>query len=338
MNTDDLQYLRSRQRRGKGRWFHYYRRDEKEIPLGVHGLHPTDPRVFAAYCAAHARWEEKPPTAEVPKGGSFAWAVEIYQATADWKTGLKPTTKKQRSAIYRRYIAKQGGRPIANITRDDIETGLKAKGGSPAVQELKALRPVFAHAHDMKLIPVDPTFGLKMKRPKSKGFPTVTAEEIEAFQARWPIGTTERLAFDLGLLIGAARVDLVRLSRKNERDGILTYIREKTGTTAQVPVTPELRTVISRTPDIAPAFLLTSFGKPFSAAGFGNFFGDAAKAAGMKSRLHGLRKGFCVFCAEKGATTSQIAAMAGHLTLSEVERYTRAADRTRMVRLLVRGA
>jgi len=30
--------------------------------------------------------------------------------------------------------------------------------------------------------------------------------------------------------------------------------------------------------------------------------------------------------------------MAGHLTLSEVERYTKAADRERMVRLLVDGA
>ena len=99
-----------------------------------------------------------------------------------------------------------------------------------------------------------------------------------------------------------------------------------------------MRAVIARTPNIAPAFLLTSFGKPFSAAGLGNLFADAATAAGMTSRLHGLRKAFCVYWAEKGASTSQIAAMAGHMTLSEVERYTRAADRRRMVKLLVEGA
>lgn len=104
---------------------------------------------------------------------------------------------------------------------------------------------------------------------------------------------------------------------------------------AEVPIKAELRTVIERTPDIAPAFLLTSFGKPFTAAGLGNLFGDAARAAGMAARLHGLRKAFCVYWAEKGATTSQIAAMAGHMSLSEVERYTRAADRKRIVRLLV---
>lgn len=115
-------------------------------------------------------------------------------------------------------------------------------------------------------------------------------------------------------------------------------MRQKTRTTAEVPITAELRAVIARTPDIAPAFLLTAFRKPFTAAGFGNFFADAASAAGMTARLHGLRKAFCAYWAEKGATTSQIAAMAGHLTLSEVERYTKDADRRRMVKLLVDGA
>ena len=60
-----------------------------------------------------------------------------------------------------------------------------------------------------------------------------------------------------------------------------------------------------------------------------------ARAAGMTARLHGLRKAFCCYWAAKEATTHQIAAMAGHIPLSEVERYRRAADRTRMVKLLI---
>jgi site-specific recombinase XerD len=91
----------------------------------------------------------------------------------------------------------------------------------------------------------------------------------------------------------------------------------------------------ARTPDIAPAFILNAYGKPFSAHGLGNKFEDACKAAGAGFRLHGLRKAFCVYWAEKGATANQIAAMAGHLSLSEVERYTRDADRRRLVELLM---
>lgn len=144
--------------------------------------------------------------------------------------------------------------------------------------------------------------------------------------------------FDLALYTGAAGANLVQLGRKNVSDGILSFKRQKTGVLAQVPLTPELRAVIDRTPDISPAFLLTSKGKPFKAAGLGNLFGDAARAAGIAARLHGLREAFGVYWAGKGVTTHQIAAMAGHTSLWEVERYTRAADRRRMVKLLIEGA
>lgn len=93
--------------------------------------------------------------------------------------------------------------------------------------------------------------------------------------------------------------------------------------------------MIDGTPHIAPALVLNRKGKPYTAESIGNLFRDAATAAGMVARLHGLRKAFCVYWAEKGVSTHQIAAMAGHLTLGEVERYTRAADRLKMVKLLV---
>ena len=51
----------------------------------------------------------------------------------------------------------------------------------------------------------------------------------------------------------------------------------------------------------------------------------------MRARLHGSRKAFRVYWAEQGKSTNQIAAMAGHLTLAEVERYTKAASRLKMI-------
>ena len=84
--------------------------------------------------------------------------------------------------------------------------------------------------------------------------------------------------------------------------------------------------------------ILSKNGKPHTKESLGNLLGDAANAAGMTARLHGLRKAFCAYWAEQGKTTHQIAAMAGHLSLAEVERYARAADRRRMIQLLVEGA
>lgn len=331
----DRPYLRSRQRRG--RWAHYYRRGGREVSLGVHGLSPDDAKVFAAYCAEHARWEHSPPEVETPKAQTFAWGLDLYLSSDRWSE-LSEGTKAARRAILGRYRKAQGGRALAAITAKAMQAGLEKKGGHGAINELKALKPVFAFLKAEGFIQVNPAAGVELRKPKIRGFTTATAEEIARFQARWPVGTTERLILDLGCLTGAARVDLARLSRKNIDDGLLIYRRQKSGAVANVPITAELRAVIARTPDIAPAFVLTRRGQPFDAASLGNRFAEACKAAEVGFRLHGLRKAFCCYWAERGADPLKIASMAGHLTLSEVQRYTRDADRRRIVRQLVEGA
>lgn len=331
-----LPYLRSKRRRG--RWFHTYRRGDVERSLGVHGLHPTDPKVLAAWAAEHARWQDMPPDTATPTFGTFAWALDLYTSgNAKWAT-YSQNTKNNRLAIYARYRAGQGDRPIKTITGPDIERALYTKGGWAAVNEYKALKPVFEHLRRLGFIAKNPMAGIHLDRPKIEGFPVAEADDIEAFQKRWPIGTRERLVFDLGLFTGAARVDLARLSRKNIKGDLLVYERQKSGITARVPITAELSAVIGRTPDIAPTLILSGAGKPYTPESLGNLFRDAAVEAGMTARLHGLRKAFCVYWAEQGSSTHQIAAMAGHMSLSEVERYTRAADRERMVKLLVGGS
>lgn len=328
-----LPYLRSKLRRG--RWFHTYRRHDVERSLGVHGLHPNDPKVLAAWAAEHSRWQDRPPDTNTPIAGTFAWALDLYTSNnAEWLKYAEGT-RSARSAIFTRYRKYQGGRPVKTIRGEDIERALYSKGGHAAVNEYKALKPVFEHLRRLGFIRKNPMVGIELDKPKIHGFPVADADDISTFQKRWPIGTRHRLIFDLGLYTGAARTDLAKLGRRNIKDDLLVYQRQKSGIVARVPLTAELRAVIARTPDIAPAFILTNGGKPFKAASLGNEFGDAAREAGISSRLHGLRKAFCIYWAENDATTHQIAAMAGHMSLSEVERYTRAADRERMVKLLV---
>lgn len=326
-------YLRSRYRRG--RLFHYYRRDGKEISLGVNGIRHEDPRVIAAWAAQHARWEESKPGAETVRSGTFEWAVDLYRKSSHWET-LSRETQKNRNAILDRCVRASGSRRLSEITAQSIEAGLATKTGNAAINQLKALRPVFEHAVKLRFLERDPTTGIKIKRPKTRGFETASPVDIKKFRARWPVGTTERLMFDLALYTGAARVDLASLSRANIEGDLLLYTRHKTKVECIVPLTPALRAVVARTPDIAPAFLLTSHGKPFTVAGLGNRFGDAASEAGVSFRLHGLRKAFCVYWAEHGYSTHQIATMAGHITLGEVERYTRALDRRRMIESIER--
>ncbi len=85
-----------------------------------------------------------------------------------------------------------------------------------------------------------------------------------------------------------------------------------------------------------PTFLLTDYGKPFTAAGFGNWFRVRCNEAGLPHcSSHGLRKAAARRLAEAGNSINHIAAVTGHLSLKEVERYTRAADQEKMADLAV---
>jgi site-specific recombinase XerD len=73
-------------------------------------------------------------------------------------------------------------------------------------------------------------------------------------------------------------------------------------------------------------FLVTEYGRPFTPSGFGNWFRDQCDQANLRHcSAHGLRKATAAALAEAGATTHEIAAVTGHMSLEEIERYTRAA-------------
>jgi integrase len=78
---------------------------------------------------------------------------------------------------------------------------------------------------------------------------------------------------------------------------------------------------------------VTHFGKPYTAPGFGNWFRELCDEAGcFDISAHGGRKATARRLAEIGCSVNQIAAITGHASLSEVQRYTKAADRKRMAR------
>jgi hypothetical protein len=75
----------------------------------------------------------------------------------------------------------------------------------------------------------------------------------------------------------------------------------------------------------------TEYGKPFTVDGFSGGMRDVMTEVvfALDCRPHGLRKTLGRLPADAGATTHQIMAALGYLTLAE-ERYTREADRRRV--------
>jgi integrase len=184
----------------------------------------------------------------------------------------------------------------------------------------------------------DPTVGVQLPKIETSGYRTWEEQNIAAFRAAHPIGTRARLALELLLCTGQRRGDVTRMGRQHVRDGVLYVRQEKTGAEVNVPILPPLQAAIDSLPAEHLTFLVSANGKPFTPHGFGNWFRECCRVAGLKGLSpHGLRKATCRRLAEAGRSTKQIASVSGHKTLREVERYTEAADRKRMAREAMEG-
>jgi integrase len=197
----------------------------------------------------------------------------------------------------------------------------------------KTLRGLVAFCIPEGLLDSDPTAGVALSKVKDTGgHPTWTESEIEQYRGRHPLGMRPRLALELLLGTMAARCDVVWLGAQHATGATVSYRRGKTGVEVDIPVLPELRAAIDAMPRAERnlTFLMTEQGKPFTPAGFGNWFRDQCNAAGVSKSAHGLRKAGATRLAEAGATDHEIMAWGGWKTLAEVKRYTEAANRKRM--------
>jgi integrase len=136
---------------------------------------------------------------------------------------------------------------------------------------------------------------------------------------------------------GVRRSDLVLLGRQHVRQGWLKFTaqkgRNRKRVTVEIPVIPPLQRAIEFGPCGDLTFLITEQGRPFTAAGFGNWFRDRCNEAGLpQCSAHGLRKAGAALAAENGATVHELMAIFGWLTMKEAERYTQAARRKNLAR------
>lgn len=142
----------------------------------------------------------------------------------------------------------------------------------------------------VKTNPWEATTRLKIR---SSGYATWTEADVDAFANRWPVGTREYLALALMLATCARRGDAIRLGPQHIASGRLRFRTRKTGVEIDVPIRDELAAALAQHKTEHAIFLVTASSAPFTDAGFGNWFGDACKAAGVTARAHGLRKRAC---------------------------------------------
>jgi integrase len=269
------------------------------------------------------------------KPGTVAALVAAYLGSIAFGN-LAAETQRSRRGILERFRAEHGDKRVALLGREHVERMVGAKAATPSAARnfLSMLRVLVRFAIETGIRPDDPTLGVRRVKIRTVGFRTWTEDDIAAFEATHPIGSRARLALALLLYTGQRRSDVVRMGRQHLRGGDLHVRQQKTGKELTIPVLPELRAVLDATPADNLTFLTTASAKPFTAAGFTNWFRGMCKEAKLPkgASAHGLRKATCRRLAEAGRSAIEIAAISGHGSLQEIERYTRAADQARVAR------
>jgi integrase len=199
-------------------------------------------------------------------------------------------------------------------------------------------RSVYAFAIEYRHVTRNPANDVKYLKGNPEGFHSWSDEEIKRFEVHHRIGSRARLALALLLYTGQRRSDVVLFGRQHLRDGWLHFTQRKNRSrnpiTLAVPVAPEHKDILDATPSNVLTFLVTEFGRPFTASVFGNRFRKWCDEAGLPKHCsaHGLRKAAASRLAEAGASEKEIGAVTGHRTSKEVSRYTRAANQKTLAR------
>lgn len=300
----------------------------------IRGTFGTD-EFLAAYNAAISNHVAAPRQADEAKPGSFRHLCTRYYASAAYKSLDISTRNWQRRALDE-IAQEHGAKPVAMMAPRHVRRIRDAKIETPAAanQRVKALRAMFSWANEAEETTVNPTLGVKKLKYVSEGHHTWTAEEIAQFNERHPIGTQARLALDILRYTTGRREDAPRLGRQHIRSGRIRFQQAKNEhrnpIDIDIPLHPDLAASIAASKLGNMTFLITEYGKPFTANGFGNKFKDWCRQADLPHcSAHGVRKATSTALAEAGATPHEIMAVTGHQTLEEVERYTRAANRSR---------
>ena len=296
-------------RHGKAR----YRFRKSGLPSYNFRSPPGTPEFMAELQAARTAIPEA-----IQRAAPFTYDALIasFYRTAKWQQ-MSDSSQRTYRGIIERFRAKNGAKDVRRVTAAAIDAKLGKMADTPAAAN--NLRKVLSrlHRHAIKLDwrtdnPVAATDALAIE---GDGHHTWTEAEIAAYEAQWPLGTRERLAMALMLYTALRKSDMVTLGKQHRVGDTFRLRQKKTGGDVVIPIIPPLALAIDAMTSQHLTYLVTEFGRPFTANGFGNWFRRKCDKAGLPHcSAHGLRKAMARRLAEAGVTNLQGRAITGHKT------------------------
>jgi integrase len=287
--------------------------------------------LVAYYAALHDKPLEIGASRTIPR--SMNALIAAYYTSADFKA-LRPSSAKLYRQILERFRGTYGDHDAAGMKSSNVRKLLADRSSTPdaanrllgLVSILMELAISFGWRED------NPAFGVKRLKHRVIAYATWAETDIAMYRIHYALGTRERLVLELAIGTAQRRGDLVRLGWRHVINGAIAIKQSKTGEAVTVKIIQELRAALDLCPKDRLTFISQADGRPLGAASLGAEFREWLRKAGMPDQLslHGLRKASGRRLAEAGCSVHEIAAVTGHRTLTEIARYTREAERTRL--------
>lgn len=289
-------------------------KDENGAPL-----QDGDPRLVAAYAAAHAR-----PTPD----GTLDTIIDEFKASSDYTTKSAKTQRGYDLYIKRLRDHKIGSEPMVNMPLAAIQRP-QARGIFKAWRDTMADKPrtadyawvtlarILSVAQDRGRISVNVCERGGRLYEADRAERLWEPEHISAFSAK--ASEPLKLALIMALWTGQRQGDLLR-TPWSAYDGKRIRIRQgKTGARVSIPVGAVLRDALDAAPRKSTTILTNTRGRSWTEDGFRASWGKACTAAGIEDlTFHDLRGTAVTRLALAGCEVPQIAAITGH-ALKDVE-------------------
>jgi integrase len=237
---------------------------------------------MAAYQTALAA--ERPPIGRRHQDGTVGDLVTSFYRSAAFNN-LKASSQRAYRKILDPFAEKDGHRLVRDMPRRVAVSIIEEIGATrpgAANLTLKVMRRLFAYAVKTELRPDNPFAGIETYKLGTHH--TWTDAEIAAYEAVWPIGTRQRLAFDLLLYTGQRVGDVAAWRRSDMRAGEIHFVQEKTGTEMVIPLHPNLVESMKACPVKGMALFGQANGRPITGDGLSSIVERAAQAAGLTPR------------------------------------------------------
>ena len=286
----------------------------------------------------------------------FKEAADSFAASLALERGLAEKTQEAYLRDVRalqRFLARCGRASIGAVTRADILAYLEhmhqaAKRASSRARAFTAIKELFAHLKEMRLIRVDPMEGLEAPK-KDVTLPKILPEEttrrlVESVSGTEPRDLRDRAMLELlygcGLRVSELcdltlesfpeGAELVRCTGKGSKDRIVPV-----GHAAGEALTRYLasaRASFDRGNAAERHIFLTRLGRKFTRMGVFKILKQRAAAAGLDASVvspHVLRHCFASHLLAHGADIRAIQEMLGHASIATTQVYTH-VDQSRL--------